>query len=108
MLEIDGINHDMVKFHGRTFLKLVQDAHRGYEDMMQRQEAGPQDPNHQLQNIIDISSESDYGGDDDLDGFDADEDVSEERSHHFNPSAEVDTFNQRRRLDTNETGFVRY
>lgn len=76
------------------FLNYIKDAHRGYEEMMQRQEDRPRDPNHQ--NVIDISSESDYGGDEDLSDFDADEESLEERSQYFHTSAAVDAFNARR------------
>ena len=95
MLEIDGINHEMVRLHGRSFLNLVKVAHQWYEESMQREEAGPRDPNHQIQNIVEISSESEYGVDDDLDELDADEDTTEQRSQYFNAPAEVSAFNAR-------------
>ena len=95
MLEIEGINHEMVKLHGRSFLQLIENVHQRYEEMMQQKEAGPRDPNHQIQNIVEISSESEYGGDDDLDELDAEDDATEQRSHHFNAPAEVSAFNAR-------------
>jgi len=100
MLEIANIDPDKVARYGRTFLKLIRDAHRSYDAMMQQYEDHPQDPNHQ--NVIDISSDDDYGDAGDLDEFDADE-VSQEElrpSRYFLPSAdpEVDAFNTRSRF----------
>jgi bloom syndrome protein len=99
MLEIPNIDPDKVARYGKNFLKLIRDAHRSYEAMMQQHEDRPQDPNHQ--NVIDISSDDDYGDAGDLDEFDADEESQEELrpSHYFQHSgdSEVDAFNMRSR-----------
>lgn len=92
MLEIPGIDPDKVERYGKQFLKLVNDAHLGYEAMMQQQEDRPQDPNHQ--NVIDISSGDEFGDDEDFDEFEGDDESQEERSHHFDH--DVDAFNARR------------
>ena len=94
MLEIPGIDPDKVDRYGKTFLKLVQEAHRGYEAMMQQQEDRPQDPNHV--NVIDISSDDEFGGAGDLDEFDADEESLGESSRYF-PSDDVNAFNAQRK-----------
>ena len=94
MLEIPGIDADKVNRYGKTFLKLVQEAHRDYEAMMQQQEDRPQDPNHLL-NVIDISSDDEFGDAGDLDEFDADEESLGESSRYF-PSDEVNAFNAQR------------
>ena len=108
MLEIEGINHEMVKLHGRLFLQLIKEYHQGYEEMMQQEEAGPRDPNHQIQNIVEISSESEYGADDDLDEMDAEDDATERRSHYFNAPAEVSAFNARCKYKGNALAFQIY
>lgn len=95
MLEIPNIDPDKVERYGKTFLKLIREAHRGYEAMIQQQEDRPQDPNHQ--NVIDISSDDEFGDADDLDEFDADEETLGESSHYF-PSDDVNAFNAQRRL----------
>lgn len=106
MLEIPNIDPDKVARYSKTFLKLIRDAHRSYEAMMQQYEDRPPDPNH----VIDISSDDDYGDAADLDELDADEDSQEELrpSHYFPHSAdpEVDAFNIRSRCFDNE--LVRY
>ena len=93
MLEIPNIDPDKVERYGKKFLKLIQDAHHGYESMMQREEDRPQDPN---KNVIDISSDDEYGDSGDLDDFHADEESQGERSQYF-PSDDVNAFNARRR-----------
>ena len=95
MLEIPGIDPDKVERYSKQFLKLIEDSHRGYEDMMQRQEDRPQDPNHQ--NVIDISSDDDFGDDGDIDELGGDEDSQGERSHYFQHPPDVEAFNVRRR-----------
>lgn len=99
MLEIPNIDPDKVARYSKTFLKLIRDAHRSYEAMMQQHEDRPRDPNHQT--VIDISSDDDYGDAGDLDEFDADEESQEElrSSRYFPHSAdpEVDAFNTRSR-----------
>ena len=94
MLEIPGIDPDKVERYGKIFLKLIRDAHRGYEAMMQQQEDRPQDPNHQ--NVIDISSDDEYGKSDGLVEIDADEESLGEPSRYF-PSHDVSAFNAQRR-----------
>lgn len=96
MLEISGVDPQKVEIHGKEFLKLVREAHRNYEAMMQREEDRPQDPNHQ--NIIELSSDDEFDNRDDLD--DLGDDVStEERSHFFQPPPEVAALNARRKSD---------
>ena len=95
MLKIPGIDSDKVGRYGKIFLKLVRDAQRSYEEMMQRQEDRPQDPNHQ--NVMIISSDDDDDGNaGEVEDFD-DEDMgsSEERSAYFQPAPEVEVFNAR-------------
>lgn len=70
----------MAGLYGNRFLKLVRQAQRGYKDMMQQQQDPPLDPNHQ--NVIDISSDEDYGDDAELDEL-ANDDAHEEQSAYF-------------------------
>lgn len=97
MLEIPNIDPEKVARYGKIFLKLIRDAHRSYEAMMQQHEDRPRDPNHL--NVVEISSDDEYGDGGDLDDLDADEDSQEEsrQSRYFLPSAdpEVDAFNAR-------------
>ena len=95
MLEITNIDPDKVARYGRIFLKLIKDAHQGYEAMMRQQEERPQDPNHQT-TVIDISSDDEYGDGGDLDDFDADEESLGEPSRYF-PADDVNAFNAQRR-----------
>lgn len=96
MLEIPGIDPQKVDIHGKDFLKLVREAHRNYEAMMQREEDRPQDPNHQ--NIIELSSDDEFDGKNELDDL-GDHESIEERSHFFQPSADVMALNARRKSD---------
>ena len=91
MLDIVGIDSDKVQRYGKQFLKLVHDAHRAYEEMMQRHEDRPQDPNHQ--NVIDISSDDEFGDDVDLDDLEGDDDSQVERSQYFQHPPDVEAFN---------------
>lgn len=93
MLEIPGIDPNKVEIHGIEFLKLVREAHRDYEAMMQREEDRPQDPNHQ--NIIELSSDDEFDDGDNLDDFEGDDESGEERSHFFKPSPDVVALNAR-------------
>jgi len=94
LLEIPNIDPDKVERYGKTFLKIIKDAHREYEAMMQQQEDHPQDPNHQ--NVIDISSDDEYGDSGDLDELHSDEESQGERSQYFH-SDDVNAFNAQRR-----------
>ena len=94
MLEIPGIDPQKVDIHGKDFLKLVREAHRNYEAMMQREEDRPQDPNHQ--NIIELSSDDELDDKNELDDL-GDDESTEERSHFFQPSADVVALNARRK-----------
>ena len=58
---------------------------------MQGLEDRPRDPNHQ--NVINISSDEDYGDDADLDEL-ANEGSQDERSQYF-PAPDVEAFNAR-------------
>jgi len=92
MLEIRDISPEKVKLYGKQFLKLIKEAHRGYEEMMQDQyENRPRDPNHQ--NVIDLISDDEAEDGDELDDFEVDDESQEQRSHFFQPAAEVDSFN---------------
>ncbi len=93
MLEIPGIDPNKVEIHGKEFLRLVREAHRNYEAMMQREEDRPQDPNHQ--NIIELSSDDEYDDGNEIDDFDGNDDSGEERSHFFMPSPDVIALNER-------------
>ncbi len=93
MLEIPGIDPNKVEIHGKEFLRLVREAHRNYEAMMQREEDRPQDPNHQ--NIIELSSDDEYDDGNEIDDFDGNDDLGEERSHFFMPSPDVIALNER-------------
>lgn len=93
MLEIPGIDPNKVEIHGREFLKLVREAHRSYEAMMQREEDRPQDPNHQ--NIIELSSDDEFEDGNEIDDFDGNDESGEERSHFFKPSPDVIALNER-------------
>lgn len=94
MLDIPGIDPQKVEIHGKEFLKLIREAHRSYEAMMQREEDRPQDPNHQ--NIIELSSDDEFDDKDELDDLKDDESTGE-RSHFFQPSPEVIALNARRK-----------
>ena len=104
MLEISGIDPQKVEIHGKEFLKLVGEAHRNYEAMMQREEDRPQDPNHQ--NIIELSSDDEFDDTNEFDDFGGDDESIEERSHFFQPSPDVIALNARSKSDamTRETG----
>ena len=97
MLEISGIDPQKVEIHGKEFLKLVREAHRNYEAMMQREEDRPQDPNHQ--NIIELSSDDEFEDKNELDDFEGDDESVEERSHFFQPAPEVMALNARSKSD---------
>ena len=97
MLEIPGIDPQKVDIHGKEFLKLVREAHRNYEAMMQREEDRPQDPNHQ--NIIELSSDDEFDDKNELDDL-GDDESTEERSHFFQPSPDVMALNARRKSYT--------
>lgn len=98
MLEIPNIDPEKVARWGDPFLKLAQEAHRSYEQMMRREEDRPEDPNHQ--NIIELSSDDQFGDDDELDDLAGDEESTGERSHFFQQAPEVNAFNARRELIT--------
>lgn len=93
MLKIPGITQEKVNLYGKQFLKLVQQAQRSYEHMMQQQyEDRPQDPNHQ--NVIDLISDDEAeNGDEYDDDVEVDDKSQEEISKFFQPSVEVDNFN---------------
>ena len=97
MLEIPGIDPQKVDIHGKEFLKLVREAHRSYEAMMQREEDRPQDPNHQ--NIIELSSDDEFDDENEF-GDLGDDESTEERSHFFQPSPDVMALNARRKSYT--------
>ena len=103
MLEIPGIDPQKVEIHGKEFLKLVREAHRNYEAMMQREEDRPQDPNHQ--NIIELSSDDDFDDKTELDELGDDESM-EERSHFFQPPPDVAALNARRKSDAQAKGTI--
>ena len=93
MLEIPGVEPERVRLHGKKFLKLIREAHRSYEDMMQQQEDRPQDPNHQ--NVINISSDEEYGGGGGYDESEVDDESQGETSSYFDPTnPEVAAFNR--------------
>lgn len=79
-----------MKLYGKLFLKLVRQAQQGYEDMMRQEEDHPLDPNHE--NVIDISSDKEYGDDEDLDEL-ANDDSHEEHSAYFQAAPDVEAFN---------------
>lgn len=93
MLEIPGIDPDKVERYGKQFLQLIRNAQHGYETLMQQQESCPLDPNHI--NVIDISSDDDYGGDEDFDELGGENCSQEEQSSYFQAPPEVDAFNAR-------------
>ena len=97
MLEIPGIDPQKVGIHGKEFLRLVREAHRNYEAMMQREEERPQDPNHQ--NIIELSSDDEFHDQNGLDDFEGDDDSADERSRFFQPSPDVVALNARSKSD---------
>lgn len=93
MLEIPGIDPNKVEIYGKDFLKLVREAHRNYEAMMQQEEDRPEDPNHQ--NIIELSSDDELDDGNELDDSEGDDESAEERSHFFKPSPDVIALNAR-------------
>lgn len=93
LLEITGIDPERVRLYGKKFLALIREAHHGYEQMIQPREDRPQDPNHQ--NVINISSDEDFGDNEGLDKSEDDEDSPEERSVYFAQDPEVEGFNAR-------------
>lgn len=97
MLEIPGIDPNKVAVHGKEFLKLVREAHRNYEAMMQREEDRPQDPNHQ--NVIELSSDDEFDDGNKLDDSEGDDESAEERSHFFKPSPDVIALNAKSTSD---------
>jgi len=99
LLRIPGIDQERVKLYGRIFLKLIRDAHQGYEEMMQQKEDRPQDPNHL--NVINISSDDELGGKELLDDLDGEEDSQGERSTYFPQNPDVENFNAQSTLCEN-------
>ena len=92
MSDIPGIDPDKVQRYGKRFLKILQTSQERYEDMMQKQEDRPQDPNHE--NVIIISSEDEFGEDGGIDDFEEENGSQEERSSYFpEVPPEVDAFN---------------
>lgn len=119
MLEIPGINAEMVKRYGKRFLRLVEEFRPFYgpdippprkrapgrriveeDDDEAEEDERPLDPNHRHVNVIDISSddeaqedvESTYSDDDEED------DDNLQTSHHFTQAAadpRVEEFNRR-------------
>ena len=90
MREIPGIEADKIERYGKRFLRLIRASQQRYESMMQPQEDRVQDPNHQ--NVIDISSDDEFGNPD-LDEFEDDNASQEERSSYFRADPDVDAFN---------------
>ena len=89
MRQIPGIDVDKIDRYGKRFLKLIHAAHQGYETLMRQQEDRPQDPNHQ--NVIDISSDEEFGHDEYEDELGS----QPERSSYFQADPEVEAFNAR-------------
>lgn len=93
MLQISGIDRERVRLYGKPFLKIIREAFVQYQGMTEANHDRPCDPNHQ--NVIDISSDDEYG-DDDLDELAGDGSQEEQRSQYFRPAPDVEKFNARR------------
>ncbi|MCJ1287712.1 ATP-dependent DNA helicase sgs1 [Xylographa opegraphella] len=90
MLEIRGINPDMVHRYGRYLMKLIRTTEQGYQSMCD-QEDRPYDPNHQ--HVVIISDDEDNNENRDFDDLGGEFASQEERSAYFEPQAEVEAFN---------------
>ena len=95
LLKIPGIDPDKVERYGKIFLRLIRDAQRSYEEMMQQQEDRPQDPNHQNVMVISSDDEEDDGNAGELEDFDDENASSQERSAYFHQDPDVEAFNAR-------------
>ena len=87
---IRGIDPEKIDRYGQPFLKLVRNAQERYEDLRQQREERPQDPNHET--VINIISSDDENYPPDIESEDGD-DLEEEGSRFFKPSADVEAFN---------------
>ena len=92
MLEIPGIDPVKVELYGKQFLQIIREFHQAYEEMIQQQEDRPQDPNHQ--NVINISSDEDYGDGPEVEDSGEDDDAEGQRSSYFQQPSEVAAFNR--------------
>lgn len=87
---IPGIDVDKVNRYGPIFLKLVREAQAKYEEMSGTGNSGaPSAPSHRAGNAIDISSDEEDYGDEDMADFINDQELNElsqnERSAYFEP-----------------------
>lgn len=81
---IRGIDSDKVQRYGRQILKLVRDAQRRYEELQKEKEDADgvvPDPNHH--NVINLSSDDEYGDDPFKDGASLDSDDNIIPSRYF-------------------------
>ena len=91
LLQIPNIDPEKVNLYGSQYLRIIKNFHDFYESsMLEAEEDIPRDPNHQ--NVIDISSDDDYGDDEGLDELNSEDYEQEERSSYF-PPADVARFN---------------
>ena len=91
LVQIPNIDPEKVNLYGSQYLRIIKNFHDFYESsMLAAEEDIPRDPNHQ--NVIDISSDDDYGDDEGLDELNSEDYEQEERSSYF-PPADVARFN---------------
>lgn len=85
---IRGIDPDKVQRYGRQILKLVRDAQRRYEELQKEKDDADgviPDPNHH--NVINLSSDDEYGDDPFKDGASLDSDDNIIPSRYFTSQA---------------------
>ncbi|RDL36724.1 uncharacterized protein BP5553_06076 [Venustampulla echinocandica] len=91
MLRIHGINEDKVQRYGKKFLKLIQQFHDNYEDMMSHSADIDMDANHK--NVIDLCSDDDTVDDDEYGEEDGARILQEEQPSKYFIPANVRAFN---------------
>lgn len=91
MLRIPSIDEDKVHRYGKIFLKLIQQFHDNYDDMMSQGGDIDMDDNHK--NVIDLCSDDDTVDDDEYGEEDGGEFFQEEQPSKYFIPANVRAFN---------------
>ncbi len=90
MLSIPNISAEMVRLHGKPFLKMVKDTHQYYLEMMGEAEDRP---NPHAQNVIDLVSADEDSDGDEYGVFPSDcEDDEGEASSYFQQQEKIQSF----------------
>lgn len=98
LMDIPGVDEQMVTLYGDRFLKLIKRFKIDFEAMTGQQLQQPdrvKDPNHEIIEISDEEDEEDNGDYDEGVDFEEEESSQEFRSSYFQPPPEVEAFNER-------------